>query len=285
MQETSKYDVPALIKTDAILQYLSAQQDPCTLTEICNKTGLAKSTVFTLLGTLEELRYIRKEDNAYSLGIRLYTMGSRALEQAISPKSYRPTLERLCLETGFTVHLCMYDQGRITVLDKLDGSGIVQFKAYKGQSKRLNTSAGGKALAAFLPEKELKNVIDAGFDHFTTTSISNVDAFLRHLSDIRQVGYSIDEGEGEVGVRCLGAPVFLCGGQIFGGISLTTISSQLPLSEICNYIGYLLKAAEDVSRALAYAGPYPLPICDPTKPHPYIAQIETLQNKAQDFRI
>ncbi len=284
MQETGKYDVPALIKTDAILQYLSTRQGPCTLTEICNQTGLAKSTVFTLLGTLEELSYVHKKNNAYILGIRLYTMGSCALEQTISTKSYRATLEWLCGETGFTVHLCMYEHGRITVLDKLDGSGIVQFKAYKGQRKRLNTSAGGKALAAFLSEEELKNVIEAGFDHFTATSISDESSFLRHLSDIRQVGYSIDEGEGEVGVRCLGAPIFLHGGQVFGGVSLTTISSQLPLSEIGNYVGYLLKAAEEISRSLAYAGPYPLPTCDAGMQHPYIAQIEATQNKTQDFK-
>ena len=277
MEVNKKLPVPALEKAAKVLQYLSGQTDGCTLTDICRDTQIPKSSAFSLLLTLEELGYVQKTGSVYLLGIRLYTLGCRALDQVVSAKRYRPALAALREQTRFTVHFCMYENGRLTVLDKLDGYGVVQFKAYKGQRKRLNTSAGGKALAAFLPEDELKSVLAAGFDHFTPTSISNAPEFLSHLEDIRRVGYSIDEGEGETGVRCLGAPVFMEGGQVFGGVSLTTISPLLPLGEIPHYATLLLHTAAEISRLLSYSGPYPLPQCDPTLPHPYVKQIEALQ--------
>lgn len=278
MTENKKLPVPALEKAAKVLQYLSGQKEGGNLTDICRDTRLPKSSVFSLLQTLEELGYVQKQGGSYLLGIRLYTLGCCALDHVISAKLYRPALLRLREQTRFTVHFCMYENAKLTVLDKLDGYGAIQFKAYKGQQKRLNTSAGGKALAAFLPESELKNVLDAGFDHFTATSISTPAEFLAHLQDIRRVGYSIDEGEGEVGVRCLGAPVFMAGGQVFGGVSLTTISPLLPLGDIPHYASLLLQAATEISRSLSYTGPYPLPGCNPGMPHPYIAQIEAMQS-------
>lgn len=271
-----KSAAPAVDKAAAILQHLSAQDGACTLTEICKGTGLPKSSAFTLLNTLEALDYVRRGDNGYTLGIRLYTLGIRALDHVISAKVYRPALQKLRDVSGFTVHFCLYDNAKLTVLDKLDGPGVVQFKAYKGQRKRVNTSAGGKALAAFLPEDELVNVLHAGFDHFTAMSIADPESFVTHLDGIRQTGYSIDEGEGEIGVRCLGAPVFSRGGQVFGGISLTTIVSQLPLRDIPRYVHLLLETAAEISRALSYTGPYPLLGCDPQRPHPYLLQIEAM---------
>lgn len=277
MKDDKKLPVPALEKAARVLQYLSGRTEGSTLTDICRDTNLPKSSAFSLLLTLEELGYIQKTGNVYLLGVRLYTLGCRALEHVVSAKRYRPALVALRDKTRFTVHFCTYENGKLTVLDKLDGFGVVQFKAYKGQRKRLNTSAGGKALAAFLPDEELKNVLAAGFDRFTPTSIANAQDFLAHLEDIRRVGYSIDEGEGETGVRCLGAPVFMDGGRVFGGVSLTTISPLLPLVEIPHYAALLLQTAAEISRSLSYAGPYPLPQCDPTLPHPYVEQIEAMQ--------
>lgn len=276
MSEAKKANAPAMEKSAAILEYLYEQDHPCTLTDICKHTRLPKSSVHTLLTTMEALSYIRKENNNYTLGIRLYSLGCRAMEHAILTQVYLPALRRLRDTTGFTVHLCMYENGKLTVLDKLDGPGVVQFKAYKGQRKRLNTSAGGKALAAFLPEDELQKVIAGGFDQFTATSIADAGAFVRHLAGIRKVGYSIDEGEGEVGVRCLGAPLFLYGGKVFGGVSITTISSQLPLQQISHYASLLLAAAAEISRALSYTGAYPLPCSNPELPHPYIEEIRKM---------
>lgn len=255
----SKYSVPALEKTIAILEHLSKTGKGQSLSDLSQELGIPKTSAFSILQTLESHNLIRKNDNGqFQLGLKLYSLGMASLRNFNIKETLVPHLERLRDETHFTVHLCAYDKGETVCIEKIEGPGTIRFLSYVGERKLMNTTSVGKAICAYLPEAELQFVISKGFNHLTPNSITNEHAFREHLKQIRQFGYAVDDEEGEIGVRCLGAPVFMEGGHLFGAVSVSTLKGNLPAQKFGEYGETVMRVAEQLSRSLGYSGPYPL---------------------------
>ena len=141
-------------------------------------------------------------------------------------------------------------------MEKADGFGAFIFRAYVGERTNINTSAAGKAIAAYLDPGELELVISKGLKRMTENSICDADQFSQHLQLIRQQGYSLDNGEDDVSLRCLGMPVFMSGGSIFGSVSISTTKENLPLEKIGSYVDILRGTAEQISARLGFTGNY-----------------------------
>ena len=107
-------------------------------------------------------------------------------------------------------------------------------------------------MAAFLPERELQAMFAKGMLSLTANSITTEQAFREHLEQIRQYGYSIDDEEGELGVRCVAAPIFTDERQVFGAISLTTLKGNLPMQKIPEYGEKLIETAKVISASLGF---------------------------------
>lgn len=252
------YTVPALEKAIFILEHLSKSSSPLTLSQLCNELELPKTTVFSLLNTLELHSFVRRDPSGhYHLGLNLFSLGMASKAKLDTKSLFVPRMEQLRDATNFTVHLSAYDNGMVVCLEKIEGSGMIRFNSSIGRYKRMNTNAVGKATAAYLSKKELQVMFDKGFDDFTPNSITNESAFLDHLEKIREFGYAIDDEEGEMGVRCIGVPLFLADGLVFGAISLSTLKSILSMQKIPEYAALLMDAAKDISLQLGYRGPYP----------------------------
>ena len=72
---------------------------------------------------------------------------------------------------------------------------------------------------------------------------------------IRRVGYSIDDEEEEIGVRCIGAPVFDGSPKVVAAVSITGTTGQL--SEISRFAAMVKKTALALSKHLGFQDPEP----------------------------
>ncbi len=77
-----KYWVPALEKTNAILLLIAEQPGSMRLIDLSKSLNINKSSMFSLLHTLEKLEWVvREEDGAYSLGFALAYFGTAYFNQ------------------------------------------------------------------------------------------------------------------------------------------------------------------------------------------------------------
>jgi len=246
-----KLPVPAIGKAFAILEYLSGSSTPHTLQDIYCALKLPRTTVFSLLGSLQACGAVTKlESGGYMPGIRLYCVGMSARISLENNRLIVPRLERLRDEIGHTVFFSLFDDGEQVVWEKVEGFESVYFKAYPGQRKRLNTSSAGKAIAAYLTDAEIQYSLSKGMDHSTEKSITDPALFLRHLEDVRAKGYAVDDEEGEIGIYCIGVPVFSGNGHVFGAVSMSMLKSRVHFSDFDRYIMSLKMAAGDISTML-----------------------------------
>src|SRR6202795_2087263 len=118
----SPYRVQVLDRALAALGILANRSSDCGLAELCTALKLHKSTVHRLMMVLEQHRLVVKnsESGRYRLGLRLYELGSRAIDGLDLRGRARPYLDRLQDEFGETVFFCILDEGQVFYVEKVD---------------------------------------------------------------------------------------------------------------------------------------------------------------------
>ena len=77
-----------------------------------------------------------------------------------------------------------------------------------GKRAPMHNTGVGKAILAQLDEQTVRRIIaQTGMPRATSKSIGDVEELVTHLEMIRQRGYSVDDNEQEIGVRCYAVSV------------------------------------------------------------------------------
>lgn len=250
----NKYSVPALEKGILIIEMLSESEQALGITDIYDRCKLPKSTIFMILNTLEQLKYVQKiGENKYTLTLNLYNVAVASLEKLEIRKIARPIMEEIASRHNFTVHLAILENGKAVYVEKVNGPGFVQFSTKIGQMQYLHNSAVGKALAAYIPEHELLKILELhGMPAPTPNTMTSADVFLDFLATVREVGYALEDEEGEHGIRCIAAPIFDYGGNVIASIGITTVRNELPSIKF-NEMGTLVRDyALSISEKIGY---------------------------------
>jgi Transcriptional regulator len=250
------YSVPALEKGMAIIEMLAASKDALGVTDIYEQNGLPKSSIFTILSSLESLGYVMKtEDGKYQLTLKLYNVGMERLTRLDIRQAARPEMEWIAENMKFTVHLAILENDKALYIDKVNGPGFVQFSTHIGQSQMLHNSGVGKMLAAYMTDEQLAHAIEKhGMPKTTEHTMTSLEAFKEFLSSVREKGYAIEDEEGETGIRCIAVPIFDHKGKTVGALGITALRNELPSISFNDLGNQLRNKALVISKKLGYNG-------------------------------
>lgn len=250
--------VDAAAKALSLLDAFSVREPTLSLSELIQRTGLPRATAFRLLATLEQCGYLVKEGAEYSLGFKLFVLGNVVAEGLDLRRQGRPHLTHLRDVTGETVQLAVLENWQIVHLDRvLSNQSVAYMVSHVGAILPASCTALGKALLAY-QDQDLVYAWARTQDlrRMTPNTITTVDGLLDDLHRIRARGFSTDNEERELGVRCIGAPVFDREGQATAAISLSAPTGRLPRdlegSEIAMQV---VATAQAISRELGYVRP------------------------------
>jgi len=233
----------------AILEFLNSSRRGWNISEMSRKLGLPKSSTHVLFSTLDKLGYITEFQSSrrYQLSPKLYGLGRRALETTPLPMIALPHLHWLVQQTNLTAHVGILEKKQVVFVQKVDGPGIIKFDTYVGKCSQLHCTGLGKSLVAFRPEEEIKLLLDKyTFSRFTKQTISSLNAFMTECDRIRRAGYSMDDEEEELGIRCVAVPV-LSDGIAVAAVSVTGTTGQMPLDAIPNIVSKATYAAGKIA--------------------------------------
>lgn len=255
-EQGNRYAVPAVERAFAILEILASTPQSMGISELATLSKLPKSSLFMILTTFENHGFAERDGSGkYRLTLKLYNLAMRHLQQLEVRDVARPYLEQLSQETGLTVHMAVLDGGKAVYIDKVEGPGFVQFATRVGQSFHLHLSGVGKALAAFLPDNQLEDIIrEHGLPAATPNTMTSAETFKQFLAAVRACGYAIEDEEGEPGIRCIGAPVFGQDGRVLAAISVTALRNDLPSIRFSTVGETAAACARTISDRLGYRG-------------------------------
>jgi len=197
----SPYQVQVLDRALAILETLSQQGPDLSLADISEKLQLHKSTAHRLVMVLERYKLIEKNSvsGRYRLGLKLFELGTKAVNQLDLRERAHPLLESVVLETGETVHLCIRDDFEVVYLDKVEPSRSVRMACSVGRRNPAHATAVGKAMMAYLSDVEVEGLVRRhGLKPLTANTITTLSQLKAELAKIRKRGYAIDDEEIEV---------------------------------------------------------------------------------------
>ena len=176
--------VPSIDKALSVLELLSEHPRGLRLVDIARELGLAKSSTHLTLDVLRSRGYITRDDHGWHrLGLKLFEIGARVLRTLDIRQVSRPHLEELSQRTGLTTHLAALDGYHVVYLDRVDGHGLVRFDTYVGKRASVNLTAVGKAIAAYLPEAQLDEILRADFRRGTARAPTRPYDFKVQLRD------------------------------------------------------------------------------------------------------
>ena len=190
-----------------VLEIVANAGGQLALSEIAAATGVPLPTVYRLARTLVDRGYMQQLPNRhYALGSRLIPLGEVA--GAMLGTWARPVLEGLVAELGESANLAALDGDRAVYLGQVQSTHSMRMFTEVGRRVNLHSTGVGKAVLSLLRDDEARAlVVRAGMPAQTPHTITDPDTLVAALHRIREDGYAMDEGEQEVGVRCVAVPI------------------------------------------------------------------------------
>jgi IclR family acetate operon transcriptional repressor len=165
-----------------VLDVLRARPRGAALAQVAKATRLPRSSAFRYLATLEARGYVERDggDGVYRLGPAFLGEGTRL--RALSAAA-RPLLQDLRDRFQETINLGVLDGNSVVYLDVVESPMAIRFAARSGHRDHIHSTALGKALAAQLPDDDVRRILLAdGMGAVTPRTITDPEEYLRQLA-------------------------------------------------------------------------------------------------------
>jgi IclR family KDG regulon transcriptional repressor len=245
--------VSAVVRAFAILERLSRDRS-LSLEELYRSARLAKPTLYRFLLTLQALGYVRRdEQDRWAMTLKLFNTGSRAIDHLDLHAAARPVAQELADALGETVHMGVLEADAAVYVLKIESKHTLRMFSRVGRRIPLYCTAIGKVLLAHAPPEErsafLKAVQLIPHTPRTVTSRPELEA---ELEKTRRQGYALDVEEHEVGIRCIGAPVFDYTGEVVAALSASWPTFRFPADGVAPAAEAVRTAAARISLSLGH---------------------------------
>ncbi len=247
-------DGPALVQSvDRALAMLAvlADRGSAGVTDLGAELGVHKSTASRLLATLEAHGLVEQlgERGMYRLGFGLVRLAGASAAQLDLTRLGREVCERLAAELDETVNLAVLDGDSAVNISQVHGSASVGVLNWVGRRTPLHATSSGKVLLAFGPEAARP---PAPLERFTPATITDAAVLERVLAEIRTRGWAATEGELELGLNAVAAPVRDAEGRVVAAVSVSGPSFRLSPGSFDSVAPRVVAAADGLSRRLGF---------------------------------
>lgn len=200
--------VQSLDRAFTILETIADAGGVIGLSELTKAADLPLATIHRLVRTLVDLGYVTQEPSRqYSLGPRLMRLADASAKRIGTWA--RPAMDAAVAKLGESVNLAMLDGDEIVyVAQSQAASNFMRMFTEVGRRTLPHATAVGKAILAAQPDDEVRALLErTGMPRHTDQTLTEPAQFLAALELARARGFAVDEGEQELGVRCVAVRV------------------------------------------------------------------------------
>jgi len=236
----------------------SEKKEEFGVTELSKTLGLHKNNVFRLLATLESRGYIEQNMNTenYRLGIGIFNLGQKFINKLGILKLAKPFMEKIVEQVNESVYIGILREGSVIYLDIVEAPQTVRIVSRVGRDVPAYCTAIGKTQLAYASEEELNKIyMGARLRRYTDKTITSLPILKKHLREIGEKDYAIDDEEFEERVRCIALPI-----KDYLGVPVSALSVSGPASRITDekmteeILPVLKKYSREISKRLGFQG-------------------------------
>jgi DNA-binding IclR family transcriptional regulator len=221
-----------LDRAAAILGAFDATHRELTLAALVARCGMPRSTTHRTAEKMLRLGWLDKPKDRYRIGNRLFEISGLAPIRHELREAVLPFLQDLYNATKTTVQLGVLDGTQVLVVEKITGHRPMPMLSQVGGTIPAYCSALGRSILAYSDAATIEAVLDAGLFPRTPRTLTSAVAIRRELTAIPHRGWAVDREEGNIGVSCVGAPIFGPLGEVLAALSVTGPTSLVRADRI-----------------------------------------------------
>lgn len=227
-----------------------------TLSELAERAALPQSSVHRLLQSLLRAGLVERGiGQGYRPGRELTLMAAQLVARFDLVSTARPWLRQLVQDWHETAVLCVYSPAeRIAVITDVElTSHPLRFAVDRGVEISLPWGSLGRAVLAFLPEREIAAIVrNATAGPLTGRARPPRDELEQDLALVRANRYS-RYFDPAIDIAGIAAPIFRADGAILGCIGVTMPSKRYQLHLEDNLVEAVVEAAGRITEAARIA--------------------------------
>ena len=236
----------------AVLEVVSSKR-ACTVTEIAEVLGINKSTVSRIIKTFIRKDIIERSRTSgmYSVGPAILSMSNRYYKMRNLAGQVKSVMEVVCRQVEESVHLCALSNDGAVVVEQVESASRFVVNAKIGNREPLHASSVGKCLLAYAEEGERQAMLaHIRYERFTANTMITEERLLAELESIRRNGYSVDDNELSLDIRCVAVPVFDSRGRCVYSMGVSGANSHMTPEKIRFIVEKLTTAVKPLMETL-----------------------------------
>jgi len=249
---TVRSGVQSIERAFELLQALAVE--PAGLTELAIRVELPKSTVARMLGTLEGIGAVARDDDdrTYRIGMGLVELAGAVDASAALATLVRPHLTDLSDRTGEAAGFSVPTGYSMHYLVQVESPNAVQVRDYSGLTVPMHVGPSGLCVMSVWPDADVDRYLERPLEAFTPHTVTEPPVIRKRLAEIRDTGHRWIHEEFAEGISSVAAPVLDEARRALGAIHVHGPTYRFPGSAGPDAIaGLVMDTAERVS-ALAH---------------------------------
>ncbi len=256
IEKTEQNTIKSLDRALFVLEEL-ARLEPASLSELARGLDESPATVYRVLTTFALHGIVEADEAAqtWQIGAEAFLIGSVFLRRTTLVESARPALRSLMAETGETANLGVEYQDSVLFLSQIETHAHIRAFFPPGTLSPLHASGIGKVLLASFDAAKIAKHTAKELEQFTPSTLTTLPDLMADIERINAHGYSLDDQERTIGMRCIAAPIRNAFGEVIAGISVSGPTSRVTSDQVASLAKAVVDAAAKVSATLGARPP------------------------------
>ncbi|PUA79850.1 IclR family transcriptional regulator [Nocardioides currus] len=217
--------VPAATRTLRVLRFLASQPYPVALDRIASACDLPRSTAYHLVNAMIAEGFVvhLEDERRYGLGLAAFEVGSGFSRQEPLQRVARRPLAALVDATGLSGHLAVLHGNDVLYVLEERAPGRPPLVTDVGVRLPAHLTASGRAILMALPSSQVRALYpdQSAFVERRGSGPTTLSALRRLLSESRQRGHAVEDGEVSDGLASVASPVLDHNGHPVAAVALT----------------------------------------------------------------
>lgn len=222
-----------LMKGLKVIEAFSADRPRLSISEAAEAAALDRATTRRCLLTLAEMGYAAYDGKFFTLTPRILRLGTGCLAAMPLPRIVQPVLDRLSQEIGESTSVSILDESEIVYVARAAQKRVMSIALMPGSRLPAYCTSMGRVLLAALVPAEARQILEStSRPSRTAHTVTDLDALMDILGQVREQGYALIDQEVELGLRSIAVPLTTARGQTVAALNVGLSAGAEPISAL-----------------------------------------------------
>lgn len=258
--EQSMDYVQSLARGLLVLRAFDHDMPSASLSEVAERTGLARAVARRNLLTLQHLGYVSAKGRVFSLTPRVLELGYSYLSSLGLSRLAQQAMEELARQVEESCSLSVLDGKEIVYVQRVPVRRVMSIALGVGARLPAFAASMGRVMLADLPSADLGDWLrDHKFCAFTPMTLRTAGALKAELARVREQGYSLVSQELELGLCSIAVPIRAATGRVVAGLNVSMqYSDGVRERAVKKMLPALRNTQQSIEQAIVRGGSLPL---------------------------